>query len=1233
MLGFNQDSPSIPFRFWSETRAIWVALFGIGLLGPGAQAAELESETLNSRSASTGETLFRTLTAAETGIDTRNNYADPRMWGDRYQEFALGGMGTGLAIADYDNDGWPDIYVVSKTESSRLFRNLGRWKFEDVTDAAGLILGTTPTSGGGFFGGEEKPEPEAWKQGATFADVDNDGWLDLYVCRWGEPNWLFMNQGDGTFREEAGPRGLALVDASGVGAFADYDRDGWLDVYVQTNMLNATANPNGQPDHLYRNNGDGTFSDVSAAAGIGGDNLAHSTTWWDYNHDGWPDIYIANDFAPADFLYRNNQDGTFTNVIHEVVPTMPYSSMGADQGDINNDGLIDFLVTDMATTSHEKDQRGMASARELSREDSDSPTLAPQTLRNTMFVNTPGHRMLEVANMAGISATDWTWSVRFEDLDNDGRVDLHVTNGMNREYQNADLRDRIILAESSAVRLRTMKESSRLNEANLAYRNEGDLRFTEIGAKWGLDKVGISFGVAMGDLDRDGDLDIVHSNYGEGATVLENQSQTGNVLQVELRGTESNRFGVGARVTIETESGQQVRDLILTRGYLSTSEPILHFGLGEDDEVKRLTVHWPSGIRSDFSGLEVNRRFVVTETRKAWQRSNEESEGTPRFTVVTNETGLGLISKEGPFRENTRQPLVPTRFDRLGPALAVGDLNGDGLEDMIMGGTTETPARIIAASGDDKFVSASLGKLTQHPVLNDGPILIFEADGDGDADVLITRTTDALPQGDAEYQPLLLLNNGKGGLTRAPQGALPEMPASVGALAAADFDRDGDLDVFVGARVKPGAYPEAPRSCLLQNQGGSFTDATEAISAELATVGLVTSALWSDIDQDGWIDLLVATEWGHIRAFRNESGTRLSDQTEAWGFAAAGTGWWTSLAAGDFNRDGRLDYVAGNVGLNTPYSASLEEPAVLFYGDFRGRGRGTKRIIEAHYENGRLLPRRTSKAIGAVVPTVRRQFRRNDDFAKATLAEIVGEDKLAAAQRFEATEFRSGVFLSQPDGAFAFSPLPREAQIAPLQGMVVQDFNEDGFEDIYAVQNSFAAVPVVGRFDGGLGFLAYGRGDGTWNTPTHLEVEGDAKSLVQVDFTGDGILGVMGSRNDGSTFAVQDNYEDRVFGGNPRYLLVRFSDSFANPRAIGARLTLHLSDGATQVKEVAAGGSYFGQSSPRVGFAWGRKLGSYVEELVKVEQPRPTKVTVRWPDGENTEHEVSTNQTVLKIQR
>lgn len=1217
---------SYPYLCYAQSWLHGLIVSGaVGALAVSAQAENgLESAPLEPRSPLVGSTLFRELDSSTTGIVTRNDYADPRMWGDRYQEFALGGMGTGVAIADYDNDGWPDVFVVSKTESSRLFRNLGNWQFEDVTAAAGLEISPVAASGGGLFGGGDAPVADVWKQGASFADVDNDGWVDLYVCRWGEPNWLFMNQGDGTFREEGEARGLALIDASGVGAFADYDRDGWLDVYVQTNMLNATANPNGQPDHLFRNNGDGTFRDVSAEAGIGGPNLAHSTTWWDYNSDGWPDIYIANDFAPADFLYRNNRDGTFTNVIHDVVPTMPYSSMGADQGDINNDGLIDFLVTDMATTSHEKDQRGMASARELSREDSDSPTLAPQTLRNTMFVNTPAHRMLEVANMAGIHATDWTWSVRFEDLDNDGRVDLHVTNGMNREYQNADLRDRIILAENPTVRLRTMKESPRLNEANLAYRNDGDLQFTEVGADWGLNKVGISFGVAMGDLDRDGDLDIVHANYGESATVLENQSQTGNVVQVALRGTESNRFGVGARVTIETASGKQVRELVLSRGYLSTSELMLHFGVGDDEVVSRLVVNWPSGETQAYRDLPVNQRFTVTEGVPTGVTLPQYEEPPPiGFAEATTALGLNLNSTEGPFRENTRQPLVPRRFDRLGPSLAVGDLNGDGVEDMVMGGTTETPARIIAGTGDSKFVSVSLGPLTQHPVLNDGPVLIFEADGDGDADVLITRATDAMPVGDPGYQPLLLLNNGRGGLSPAPEGSLPDMPVSAGATAAVDIDRDGDLDVFVGGRVRPGYYPESPRSYLLINNGGRFTDATANWSEVLAEVGLVTGALWSDADDDGWPDLVLTTEWGHVRVFQNQAGNGLIEQTESWGFAAAGKGWWTSIVAGDFNGDGRMDYVAGNAGLNTPYRASVAEPAVLYYGDFRGRGRGTKRIIEAYYEDGRLLPRRTSKAIGSVVPTVRRKFRRNDDFAAATLAEILGEDKLDAAERFEATELRSGLFLSQPGGGFSFSPLPRSAQIAPVQGMVALDINYDGHPDLRLVHNSFAAIPVVGRFDGGLGDVLLGDGTGDFRSAFDryhgLPVSGDAKAVVRVQVPGWEAPNLITSRSIDPLHAVQGkDPSNRPVRGQP--LWVRLTDGAGNPQGVGAKVTVTTAAGESLVGEVRAGEGYMSQSSPSVYFG----LPS---------DAKPASITVRWPDGASTEHSAPAGESSISLSR
>ena len=462
-----------------------------GAPGSGGSIAE---QPLAPRRGRLGPTMFKLLSPQETGVVTENPYDDPRMWGALNYEIENGELGTGIAIGDYDGDGRPDIFVVSKTRSCRLFRNLGNWRFEDVTERAGV--------------GDKGKAAGIWKQGATFVDVDNNGLLDIYVCRYGAPNLLYINQGDGTFKEEAQARGLAVTDASVMAAFCDYDRDGFLDVFIQTNILDSSR-PNGQSDYLFHNNGDGTFTDVTARAGISGEAQGHSAAWWDYDGDGWPDLYVANDFATPDKLYHNNRDGTFTDTLDAVVPHTTYSSMGSDQGDVNNDGLIDLFVAEMAPTTHQKDQRGMALTRALLTDPPDDSAAAPQYMRNALFINTGKGRCLEAACLAGLSATDWTWSPRLEDLDNDGRLDLFVTNGMNRELHNADLNARKELAETLSEKVRIDKASPPLVEQHLAFRNMGDLRFEDVSAAWGLDQRGISFGSAFGDLDGDGNLDLV----------------------------------------------------------------------------------------------------------------------------------------------------------------------------------------------------------------------------------------------------------------------------------------------------------------------------------------------------------------------------------------------------------------------------------------------------------------------------------------------------------------------------------------------------------------------------------------------------------------------------------------------------------------------------------------------------------------------------------------------------
>ncbi len=1142
------------------------------------------------RSGRRGPKLFRLLPPDETGLTAVNSYDDPRIWGERYSDFEVGSIGTGIAIGDYDGDGRPDIFVVSKTGSCRLFRNLGDWRFEDVTERAGV--------------GDRGDAAQVWKFGATFVDVNNDGLLDLYVCRYDAPNLLYINQGDGTFKEEAAARGLAVADASVMAAFCDYDRDGWLDVFVQTNAPESTGRTRAQRNYLFHNNGDGTFTDVTERAGIGGKGQGHAAIWWDYDGDGWPDLYVGYDFTPPDRLFHNNRDGTFTETISSVVPHVPFSSMGADLGDVNNDGLIDLFVSDMATTTHQKDQRTMATARRLVSDPGDNAAAAPQYMRNALYINTGTGRCLEAAYLAGVAATDWTWSARLEDLDNDGRLDLFVTNGMYREMNNADMRDRMMLAESPEAKVAIERAGAEMPERHLAFRNLGDLRFQEVSAAWGLDQKGISFGAAFGDLDGDGNLDIVYANYRGAVSLLRNEGDAGHRIVVELRGARSNRFGVGGTVRIETESGPQVRQLVLARGYLSSSEPILHFGLGEDTRVKRLSVEWPSGHVQAFADLQADMRYRITEPSAAALPVLPAAPGQTQFQEVTAAANFALRSRESPLDETAGELLLPMRQNRRGPSLAVGDANGDGWDDVFVGGTPRDPARLLLGGPSGRFAPSAASGLVGGGTVSDGPALLFDAFGRGFCDLLVTRAGSAMPAGSPAFQPRLFANDGAGGFSPAPAGCLPDLPISAGAAAAADFDRDGRLDLFIGGRVLPGQYPLPPRSALLANRGGTFEDVTDRLAPGLREVGMVTGALWCDVDGDGWSDLLLTLEWGGVRYFHNQRGRGFEDWSERAGFSAAGTGWWTSIASADFNGDGRPDFVVGNVGLNTQYQASPERPALIFLGDFRGDG--SSQLIEAYYEGNRVFPWRSRRDLGEAIPWVLKKYPRNDYFAGASLGEILGEPRLASARRFASTEFRSGVFLSQEDGTYAFQPLPRIAQVAPIQGLVAGDFDGDGNADVYAVQNSYAPIPAVGRFDGGLSQLLRGDGRGGFTAvpprESGLVVAGDAKALAVVDLDRDGWPDFVLSRNNGTTAAFRN-----AARAGRNSLRVVLNGAPGNPAAIGARVVLEHENGARQAAQVHCGSGYYSQSAPACFFGW--RDGN-----------PPGRLRVRWPSGEETIH-------------
>jgi hypothetical protein len=1155
-----------------------------------ASAGGIEEQPLAPRSGPRSKTLFTVIPPEDSGVRTENNYDDPEIWGRLSREFDLGAVGTGVAIGDYDNDGRPDIFVVSKTGSCRLFHNLGNWKFEDVTEKAGV--------------GDHGAAARIWKQGATFVDVNNDGLLDIYVCRFNAPNLLYINQGDGTFKEEAHAYGLDVTDGCVMAYFYDYDRDGWLDVFIQTNVLDAAAHPEGQRSYLFHNNRNGTFTNVTDRAGVApGRAHGNSAVWWDFDGDGWPGLYVANDFDVPDALYRNNRDGTFTDVIAHVVPHTPYSSMGSDLVDVNNDGRLGLFVADMAATDHVEDHRAMAASRARMRVPEEGSEEVRQFPCNALYLNTGTGRCLEAAHLAGLDATDWTWSPLWEDLDNDGRLDLFVTNGMYREIHNQDLIARRTMAGSVLAGGQIVRNSPVFANKHFAFRNLGGLRFENVSSAWGLDQKGVSFGAAFGDLGGDGNMDLVYSNYQAGVTLLRNNSDTGHRVICALRGTRSNRFGVGAKVTLESAAGIQVRTLTLGRGFMSSSEPIVHFGLGEDAVIRRLTVSWPSGAVQMFGNLPTDRRFTITEPSAPPPAPAAPAiRPEPQFTETSQSAHLSWTAAEDSYDEFLDQRLLPAGFNRRGPAIAVGDLDGSGRDGVCIGGTTREARRVLLPQGAEAWAPAASPALAAPPDVDDGPLLLFDATGEGRADLLVTAGGASQPAGAPEYQPRLFLNDGHGHFRPAPDGSLPPLSISAGAVCAADFDHSGRLGLFIGGRLSPGLYPAAPQSVLLANRGGKFVDVTDAVAPMLRNVGMVTAALWSDVDGDGWPDLLLTLEWGQVKYFHNAGGKKFEDWTEKAGFASAGTGWWRSIATADFNGDGRPDYVVGNVGLNTQYRADPEHPALLFSGDFAGRG--SNEIVEAYYEDGQLYPWRSRADLGAAIPAVLRRYRWNNDYARATLPEILGADRLAAATRLAATELRSGVFLSQPDGRYRFEPLPRIAQIAPADGIVAGDFDGDGHTDIYVVQNSFAPAPAIGRFDGGLSQLLRGDGHGHFAPVPPIEsglvVPGDAKALAVLDLDNDGWPDFLVSRNGEATLA----FHNRGVAGR-HTLRVVLQGQPGNPQAVGARVTAEYADGTAQAGEVCAGSGYYSQSTAALFFG-------------STDQNPLRRVRVQWPSGATT---------------
>jgi hypothetical protein len=1034
-----------------------------------------------------GGRTFECLDSAAIGLTVPNVFNDPRMWGQRFRELTLGAVETGIAVADFNGDGRPDIFAVSKNGPCALYQQEPGFKFRDVAAAAGVAVADGPTS----------------NTGATVVDINQDGRPDLYVCRYDLPNLLFVNNGDGTFTERAHEYGLDLKDASVHATFADYDRDGALDCYLVTNILDFAKSPQGRRAYLLHNDGHGRFTDVTAKSGIWGLTQGHTALWFDANHDGWPDIYAANDFETPDRLYLNKGDGTFTDVIDQRLPHVTYFSMGADAGDLNNDGLVDFMITDMRDRSHAEYMTGMEEIGRGLWEMERVSELIPQYMWNAVYLNTGTERFTEVAHLTGMEATGWTWSARLADLDNDGRLDVFITAGMIRNFIDADLVDKQNVAPTLAARAAIWKHAAPRRETTLAYRNLGELAFADVSAAWGLDEKTVAFGCAVADLDGDGALDLVYANYAAPPTIVRNRS-AGHSVEFKLSGRAPNLDAIGAELRIETAAGVQMRQLFTERGIVASEPPVAHFGLGAETAIRRLTIHWPRGQVQVLENLPADHRITIPEPAEPAAAPPPAEIRTPvaagaMLSECAGPLGLRYTAAVRPFDELTRQRLLPRRLNGQGPALATADVNGDGLADVFVAGLAGQAGCLFLAQPDGTYVPAPAQPWSAASEADDVGAAFLDVNGDGHPDLFISAGGVQVDRGQPLLNDRVYLNDSHGNFHPAPEGTLPADGESTGAAASADFDGDERADLFVGGRVVPGRYPSTPRSFLYRNVGGKLVDITDSVAPGLRDVGMVTAAVWADVDGDRRPDLVVTTDWGAVRYFHNRDGQALEDFTARAGLAGL-TGWWSALAVADVNGDGRLDLIAGNTGLNTKYHATAAEPAELFVGDLDGSGR--EQLIEAGYEHGQLVPRRGRSKLAYAYPWLARKFPTYQAYAKASLTDIFGAEKLAGARRLTATELASGVFIQQADGTFRFAPLPRAAQVAQINALVAADLDGDGQLDLLCVGNDFGPEPTTGRFDGGVGVVLQGDGHGGFTTlrpaQSGLIVPGEARSAILV---------------------------------------------------------------------------------------------------------------------------------------